>query len=90
MTDFFGKKPSAADAAKKPTARKPSGSKPAPVKKPPSKKRVESDDDDEIGMGEAVAARNPAPRRAATAKTKQYIEIDSGSDDDNDEMFEDD
>lgn len=91
MTDFFDKKPSAPpEAAKKPAARKPSGSKPVPAKKVPSKKKAESDDDDELAMGEAVA-RNPAPRRAATTKAKQYIEIDSGSDDDdNDDMFEDD
>lgn len=81
LTDFFSK----AQPKPAPTARKASGSTQAskakaPVKKA-TKKVVESDDDD-VSMDDAppsVPKRSEAPRRAARAAPKAYIDI---SDDD--------
>ncbi|KAH7884005.1 DNA topoisomerase [Phlebopus sp. FC_14] len=91
VTDFYDKMPSGAEPAKKPTARKASSSKPAskpaPVKKPSTKKKTVSDDDEVVS--DIVEPRAVAPRRAARAKAKTYVEIESGSDKDEDDMFED-
>ncbi|KIJ60083.1 hypothetical protein HYDPIDRAFT_177534 [Hydnomerulius pinastri MD-312] len=91
VTDFFDKMPAApSEAVKKPAARKASGTKAAPAKKPVSKKKVESDDD-EVMVSDTVEARPAAPKRAARGKAKKYVEIGSGSDEENedDDMFED-
>ncbi|KAF8554543.1 type II DNA topoisomerase [Imleria badia] len=88
VTDFFGKA-GPSEATKKAVARKLSGSKPAAAKKPAPKKIVESDvDEDEIAVISDVAETRPtAPTRAARGKAKQYIEIESDSDDSDDDMY---
>jgi DNA topoisomerase-2 len=75
MTDFFDKKPPGPSEPKKPVARKPSSSKPAPVKKAIAKKES---DDDIIIASDSDAPLAP-PKRPARAKTKKYIEIESDS-----------
>lgn len=82
--------------AKPPTPSKISAMKPKPKaapKKPAPKKPAESDDDDDIEMDDAPAAskRVDAPRRAARAAPKKYIEINSDEDGDaggKDDTFE--
>lgn len=74
VTDFFDKVPSGA-VAKKPTARKASGSK--LVVSMAKAKVVDSDHDVEMvdDVAPAMAKRNAAPRRAARAAPKKYVEI---------------
>ena len=81
LNDFFDKVPA------KPTARKASGSSQtskakAPAKKPAAKKVVVSDDDD-LSMDDVPPPpkRTEAPKRAARAIPKTYIDI---SEDDGD------
>ncbi|KIP02564.1 hypothetical protein PHLGIDRAFT_37839 [Phlebiopsis gigantea 11061_1 CR5-6] len=69
LTDFFSK----ADSKPAPKASK---AKAAPAKKAPVKKVVESDEED-LSMDDvpAVPKRSDAPRRAARAAPKAYIDI---------------
>ncbi|KAF7986171.1 hypothetical protein HWV62_38564 [Athelia sp. TMB] len=100
INDFFDRvpsKPTARKASGSTTARKPSGSKPAPDKKPAAKKKTTSDDDEDmIGYGDSPAApaRTTAPKRAARAAPKKYIEIPSDDESDgagkDTSMFDDD
>lgn len=94
LTNFFAKD-SDPPEAKPPTPSKISAMKPKPKaapKKAAPKKPAESDDDD-IEMDDAPAAskRVDAPRRAARAAPKKYIEINSDEDGDaggKDDTFE--
>jgi DNA topoisomerase-2 len=96
MTDFFDKVPGPSGAEKKVTNRKASGSTVKPVPKKPAKKAVESDEDDDntAGDGSPVVPARAAPKRAARATAKKYIEVLSDSDEDSggggDSMFLDD
>ncbi|GJE94175.1 DNA topoisomerase 2 [Phanerochaete sordida] len=91
LTDFFGK----AQPKPAPTARKVSGSSSnaskgkAPVKKA-AKKVVDSEDED-ISMDELPPApkRNEAPKRAARAAPKTYIDISDDGDGGSGSEFED-
>lgn len=63
--------------------------KPATVRKATSKRTVDSDEDeDPPEASHTVVQRSEAPRRAARAAPKKYIEI--GSDDDDDDDVKDD
>ncbi|KAG1825417.1 DNA topoisomerase [Suillus subaureus] len=75
VTDFFDKKPPGPSESKKPVARKPSSSKPAPAKKAVAKR----ESDDEIIIASDSDAPPAPPKRPARAKTKKYIEIESDS-----------
>ncbi|KAG2069851.1 type II DNA topoisomerase [Suillus decipiens] len=75
VTDFFDKKPPGHLEPKKPVARKPSSSKPVPAKKAVAKK----ESDDEIIVASDSDAPPAPPKRPARAKTKKYIEIESDS-----------
>ncbi|KAG2160244.1 DNA topoisomerase [Suillus bovinus] len=75
VTDFFDKKPPGPSEPKKPVVRKPSSSKPAPAKKAVAK----TESDDEIIIASDSDAPPPPPKRPARAKTKKYIEIESDS-----------
>lgn len=92
LTSFFDKVP-AAPAAKQPASRKASGSqaekpkpKPkaaaskAPAKKA-AKKTIVSDDEDDDDLPPPPPRRSEAPKRAARAVTKAYIDISSDGDD---------
>jgi DNA topoisomerase-2 len=88
VTDFFDKKPPGPSEPKKPVARKPSSSKPVPAKKAVAKK----ESDDEIVIASDSDVPPAPPKRPARAKTKKYIEIesDSVSEPDDVSMFEED
>ncbi|KAG1746828.1 DNA topoisomerase [Suillus lakei] len=88
VTDFFDKKPPGPSEPKKPVARKPSNTKPAPAKKAVAKK----ESDDEIIIASDSDVPPAPPKRPARAKTKKYIEIesDSVSEAEDVSMFEDD
>jgi hypothetical protein len=78
-------------AAKKPIARKVSSSM-KPAKKGPAKKGKRVDEDeDESGSSMEAPVRLTAPKRAARAVTKTYIDLISDDEDENDgSVFEDD
>ena len=82
LTDFFDKVPA---PAKQPATRKVSGDKPKPPPKKAAAKRV-VDSGDDISMDDfddippPVPKRDAAPKRAARAAPKTYVDI---SDDDN-------
>lgn len=89
VTDFFGK----AQPKPAPTARKPSSSSnvskgKAPAKKV-AKKVVDSDDDILMDDERAVLKRAEAPRRAARAAPKTYIDISGDEDGGSGSEFED-
>lgn len=88
VTDFFDKKPPVPSEPKKPVARKPSSNKPVPAKKAVAKK----ESDDEIVIASDSDVPPAPPKRPARAKTKKYIEIesDSVSEPDDVSMFEED
>ena len=80
VTDFFDKLPE--PGAKQPIARKASGSRPQPTVKKPTKKAVDSEEDDSGGGSPVSVVRVTAPKRAARAAPKKYIEVESDSGDD--------
>ncbi|KAG2091518.1 DNA topoisomerase [Suillus discolor] len=75
VTDFFDKKPPGPSEPKKPVDRKPSNNKPAPAKKAVAKK----ESDDEIIIASDSDALPAPPKRPSRPKTKKYIEIESDS-----------
>ncbi|KAH7911821.1 DNA topoisomerase [Hygrophoropsis aurantiaca] len=96
VTDFFDKVPAGPSepAKKAATTRKPSATKTAPAKKSAPKNIVDDDDDEQfVDKSDSPVVRPAAPKRAARGKSKKYIEVESGSednDDNRDPMFEDD